>query len=126
MFREDQIQFGSTQEMVVAASGRAFTQGNTVFLPSAPDPGNRVDVATLAHELTHVYQYQIFQATQGPARGAATYYAAGAVDQARYSLRGVLGNPYESGGLIETTAERVRSCFLGRGCAGSIFTPPGG
>ena len=84
----------------------------------------RSDVALLAHELTHVLQFQILQATNGPIKGAAMYLAAGAVDQVRLKMG--WGNPYTGAGFLEPMAQETRRCFMGASCSGSAFTPPEG
>ena len=47
----DKIRLTNTN---VAVSGRAYTLGNTIRFPT----GATVDLATLVHETTHVWQYQ--------------------------------------------------------------------
>ena len=90
-------------------------------MASAPDPNNRQDVALVAHELTHVFQYQVFTRAWGVGQGAATYLGAGLIDQGRYSLG--LGNPYTGRGLLEPMAQAVQVCFGGGSCSNSVFNP---
>ena len=70
-------------------SGRAYTHGNTIFWPK----NQRIDAATIAHELTHTYQFQ--------KRGWA-YWREAAGLQIRYTLHGIaprwFADPYDYGG----------------------------
>ena len=116
----------------VKASGRAFTLGSDIYLPHQPDPNNNVDVATVAHELVHVFQFKSL-AAGGKVAGAgdwlstsAAYLTLGGIDQTRYSLsrHGVpVGNPYTGRGFLEPDAARVEACFRGGNCQHSLFTP---
>lgn len=108
--------------MGVTNNERALTLGNRMYFPRGLNAESSEDVALVAHELTHVFQYQILSAMQGSAKGFATYMSAGIVDQARYSLG--LGNPYTGSGLLEPMASAVDRCFSRGSCAGSVFTPP--
>ena len=109
--------------MGVQLTGRAFTAGHTIYLPHAVNAESPDDIAQLAHELTHVWQYDLLQAGYGPINGALGYWTMGAIDQARFSSG--RGDPYKGGGYIETLAQKVQSCFLGASCVGSLFTPRG-
>jgi RHS repeat-associated protein len=106
----------------VRKTGRPLTLGNTIYMPGQPDPQNSGDVATVAHELVHVYQFGLLEAMHGN-RAPAAYLGMGIIDQARYSLG--LGNPYTGAGFLEPMAQRVQNCFQGGSCVGAIFTPTG-
>jgi len=98
-------------EVGVAASGAAFTRGNIVYFPRELDAGVQSDVAWLAHELTHVWQYQQV--------GAARYYSGGILDQ-------MLNFFGRSTRFLEPLANVVGTCYEtgGRVCQGSPFRPP--
>ncbi len=99
-------------EMGVAATDKAVTLGNVIVFPRELTSDQR-DIAWLAHELTHVYQYQT--ATMlNPIVGHVGYYALGLLDN-------IVGTSF-----IEGQADRARACFSpGGSCQGSLFRPNG-
>lgn len=120
MSRHDPVQLSPLDGMV-AASGRALTAGNTITFPRELDLSNPRDVGWLAHEMMHVYQYQLLT-NAFAAQGAAAYYVLGAADNVRLAFG---DNSVYLNGFLEGPGQSVHLCFQtgGTACSGSPFRP---
>lgn len=123
------ITAGPVQAVVMKASkGRPVTLGNDIYISTPPNPTDVESMATMAHELTHVGQYQ-HQGTIG-------YYIQAIDDRIfewrggdPYAWRGQAGTLYDQFRRMEQRAQIVEDCFRGnaRACGLSPYTfHPGG